>query len=128
MSQTSQTNYHVGSVFAQHLSTNTILIDKGTVTQLTSISTGVTINSNAGVITTVSSSLAAGGTASFTVSHSDVNTASVVVANISNYSGTTGIPIVRINAISNGSFDIKITNAAATDPLNGIIKISFIVV
>jgi hypothetical protein len=50
----------------------------------------------------------------------------VVIVNITNYSGTTGIPVVRVNnCIAGTSFDIVVWNLHATNALNGILKIAF---
>ena len=48
------------------------LYDTANVTQITAISTAVTVNANNGIITTVSSTLGAGSNAAFTVNNSKV--------------------------------------------------------
>lgn len=103
-----------------------INITKAAVTQLTSITTGVTLNAGAGVITTVSSTLAADTTASFTVTNSAVSSSSLVLANIVNYSGSQGSPDVRVQNVTNGAFTVAVRNVDDTDALNGILKIAFV--
>ncbi len=101
--------------------------DKGTVTQITSISTGVTLNTTAGTITTVSTTLAGGTSATFTVTNSTCTSQSIVQATIVNYTGTyatNGFPIVNINNIAAGSFQVTLCNIGAM-ALNGVLKIAY---
>lgn len=117
----------VGSLVAEGV----VTFPHSTVTQATSITTGVTATGSSGIITTVSSTLAAVTSTGFTVTNTDVLSTSVVVASLVNYGGTlvtNGIPVVTVSAIAAGSFDIKITNAHASNALSGVMKISYIVV
>lgn len=85
----------------------------GTVAQLTSKSTPVTLNKPSGYILTNNASLAAGATISFTVSNSIISAFDVVIANISgstsaNYSlsignGNNGLFTVNLKNISSGA-------------------------
>ena len=96
------------------------------VTQTVSGVTPVTAQGQVGLITTVSLVLAAATAGTFTVNNSAVDADSVVLVGISNYSGTTGIPVVRVNnCIAGTSFDIVVWNLHATLALNGILKIGF---
>jgi hypothetical protein len=104
---------------------------KATVTQGTSITTGVTASAPAGVITTFSAALAADASAEFTVTNTFVSASSVVLANIVDYAGTdstNGIPVVKVDTIGAGSFKIVISNAHSANALSGVLKIGFIVV
>lgn len=110
---------------------NTPLVTKANVTQGTSITTGVTANGSAGIITTVSSTLAAETTAEFTVTNSSVSASSVVLVSVADYSGTygtNGIPVVSVDTIGAGSFKVDLTNTHGTNALNGIVKIAYLVV
>jgi hypothetical protein len=102
-----------------------VSIAKSTVTQTTSITSGVTLNSPAGVIDTVSSTLATNGSTSFTVTNSFVDANSVVLSNIVNYSGNAGAPFSRVQGVTSGSFSISIRNVHAEQALNGVIKLAF---
>ncbi len=107
------------------------LFSKATVTQATSITTGVTASAPAGVITTVSAALAADASAEFTVTNTFVAATSVVIANVVDYAGTdstNGIPVVKVDTIGAGSFKVVISNAHSANALNGVLKIGFIVV
>lgn len=100
-----------------------------TVTQDTSITTGVTINSKSGVITTVALTTAAGAAESpFTVTNSTVTSSSVVLVSVEYANGKTGFPVVAVEAVSNGSFALKVLNGKASGALNDVIKIHFLVV
>lgn len=115
-----------GKIIAEDTDINKIQIDKTTVTQATNISTAVTCNSAAGVITTQTANAASDGSHTFTVNNSYVLSSSVVIVSICNYAGT-GIPVIRSNSISNGSFTITISNPSGS-ALNAAMNISFLVV
>ena len=84
----------------------------GTVTQITSKSTGVTINKICGQITTHNAALAAGAEATFTVTNSTVAATDVpVVAHASG--GTAGAYAVVVSAVALGSFKVTISNLSA---------------
>lgn len=106
-------------------------VDNGTVTQTISITTGVSINKIAGVITTVPSTLGPFLAATFTVSNIKVTSSSIIIAQICGYSGTfvnDGFPIIVVSNVITNAFDIVIFNSGdGSAALNGIIKISFIV-
>lgn len=99
-------------------------LTKGTVTQLTAITTGVTVNTPAGVITTVSSTLAAGSNAAFTVTNSFCKAASVVQLTVDD-SATAGIAKLNVQTVSAGSFVVNITNIHGSLAFNNILKIHF---
>ncbi len=98
---------------------------KVTVTQLTSITTGVTADGSAGIITTVAAATVADASDTFTVTNSSVTTTSVVVAVVSDYAGAS-LPNVRVNNVVAGAFDVVIQNAGAA-ALDQPLEISFIV-
>lgn len=100
--------------------------NKGTVTQATSTTTGVTLNTKAGTITCFTSTAATTVAAEFTLTNSSITASSMVMGMISAYSGTTGHPAVVSIIPSAGSAVIKVVNTG-TAVLNGIYKVSFIV-
>lgn len=102
-------------------------INKGTVTQGTSITTGVTLNAVAGTITTVSSTLAADTTATFTVTNSEVTASSIILASLSYPTTATGEPVIDRIVPASGSFTITIRNVSAAAALNDVMAISFVV-
>lgn len=95
------------------------------VTQATNITTAVTLNALCGSVTTVSSILPGAGTTAFTVNNSLVKTTSKVFVSLV-YNGT-GIPVVTVQSIANGSFVVEINNAAAATALNSTLTINFLV-
>ena len=104
-------------------------LNHSTVTQITSITTSVIINASSGVITTVSSTLAAQANATFTVTNNTIVAASVVNVSLGTYSGTfgtNGTPLVSVPTVAAGSFSITIYNAHASNALSGTLKIHFI--
>ena len=84
----------------------------GTVTQITSRTTPVTINKITGQITLVSTTTTAGTLASFTVTNSAVAATDVVIVNFA--SGATADSYgLSVTAVGAGSFRIQIHNIAA---------------
>lgn len=108
--------------------TGIILAGAAAVTQITSIVTGVTVSGgNSGVITTFSAVTAAATTSVFTVTHPRCALTSVIIVNISDYAGTTGLPSVSVDNILAGTFDIVIQNNHSAAALNGVLKIAFFI-
>lgn len=102
------------------------------VTQITSISTAVTVNSASGVIT----AYLTGNTAdtgviigTFVVNNSKVLSSSVVLLSVTSTTvAATGASIVATSsAVSNGSFTVTLTNASATQLNTASAKVNFLV-
>ena len=104
------------------------LYDTANVTQLTSITTAVTVNAHNGIITTVSTPIAAGGTAlGFIVNNSNVTTSSRIVLSCEYPALGNGIPNAFVINISNGSFTIRIANGG-NFILNQAVKVHFMII
>jgi hypothetical protein len=101
------------------------LYDTANVTQITAISTAVTVNANNGIITTVSSTLGAGSNAAFTVNNSKVLATSRILLTV-DHPGA-GIPVLITETIVNGSFAIRIYNLGSV-AFNNVVKIHFLIV
>lgn len=98
----------------------------GSVTQLTSRTTGVTLSKPCGQITTNTASLAAGATAKFTVTNTLVASSDHV--DVSIQSGTTtDATRVRVQSVGSGSFTIVVENGHASTAETGAIVINFAV-
>lgn len=109
---------------------NILTGSNGTKTQITSSTTGVTLDGSSGAITTVTFTTAALTNNVFTLTNSYILSTSIVVASITSYSGTIvtdGIPSLYLSNITNGTIDVNITNVHPVNALNGILIISFIV-
>jgi len=98
--------------------------NNGTVTQLTAITTPVTLDAWQGVITTVSSTLAGNSNTVFTVNNSNVKAGSVITLTCQN-SGA-GIAVLNVESIVDGSFAVRIYNVSAS-AFNNTLKIYFTV-
>ena len=83
---------------------------QGTVTQLTSKSTAVTLNKSAGVITMNNASLATATNATFTLNNSLISANDTVVLTISGGQTTPGSYNVFANALAAGSVSITLRN------------------
>lgn len=100
-----------------------------TVTQTTSRSTGVTINTLCGSIQTDTTSLAAEASAVFVVTNNKVAIGDVIVLSIR--SGKVALNTsVQVDAVANGSFSIAVinNNVAAGTAETGAIIINFAVI
>lgn len=100
------------------------LYNKGTVTQLTSITTGVTLNAPSGVITTVVSTLASLAEATFTVTNSFAKADSVILVS-TEYVGA-GHGDSGVASRSAGSFQITVANQGSV-ALDAVIKIHYMI-
>jgi hypothetical protein len=82
---------------------------QGTVTQLTSKSTGVTLNKSAGRITMNNEALAGNTAASFTLTNSLISANDVVVLNVSG-GGTAGAYTTYVSSMTTGSAVVTLRN------------------
>ena len=103
------------------------LYNTGTITQLTSITTPVTLNSYNGVITTVSSTLAANAKTSFTVLNDKVTANSKVLLTVQYGGAATGIPTLILGIVQAGSFGVTIGNGGNA-ALNQPVRIHFMII
>lgn len=99
----------------------------GAVTQITSRTTGVTLNTLTGQITTDTTSLAAGAAASFTVTNSTTAIGDVIVVSIQS-GATTNQTNVRVTTVAAGSFVITVENNHASTAETGAIIINYAVI
>ena len=100
------------------------------VEQATSITTAVTANGQAGVITTQSATSTLAAPETFTVNNSSVTAESAIFLQIMAYSGTLSaneVPLVYVDSAAAGSFDIIVANAGAGS-LDGTLEIAYQVV
>jgi hypothetical protein len=85
---------------------------QGTVTQLTSKSTAVTLNKSAGQITLNNAALAGGAAATFTLTNSLISTNDIIIVNVAS-GGTAAAYTTYVSSISNGSAILAIRNLTA---------------
>ena len=97
-----------------------------TVTQITSVSTGVTINARHGQITTFAMDAAAGAENAFTVTNNTVRPSSVVLCSMASNAGT-GIAMPAVSSVADGSFVLQITNIDAAAAFNAALVVNFLV-
>ena len=102
-------------------------VTRGEVTQQTSATTAVTLNKEAGAITTVALTTAADTGFEFTVNNSAVKAGSVVIVSLS-YNGTTGYPVAITKDIAAGVFKVVVRNVSATAALNAAVTIHYHVI
>lgn len=98
-----------------------VLLTKSTVVQATSISTAVTLNYPAGVITTVSTTLSTGTLYSFTLNNSYIKSDSVILVSVTDTTGT-GMLVAQVDNIVAGSCTIGLGAVVAN---TGTVNVSF---
>jgi hypothetical protein len=103
------------------------LYNTGNVTQGTSITTAVTVNALNGVITTVSSTLAAGLKTFFTVNNTLVAAGSRIIVSVEYDEAATGIPVIGVSDIATGSFKVVLSNAGSA-ALNNVVKVHYLII
>ena len=101
--------------------------DGGIVTQITTTTTSVQVDTESGQITTLTSSLAAGGEETFTVTNDKVGALDTVILNIGSTSSA-GTGAVSVTAVAAGSFDITITNLHSANAFDNTHVINFAIV
>jgi hypothetical protein len=103
------------------------LYNTSNVTQITSIATDVAVDGLNGIITTVSSTLAANAKIAFTVNNPDVKATSKVLVSVQYPTASAGIPVVGISNIIDGKFGILLANGGNA-ALNDVVKIHYLVI
>ena len=98
----------------------------GSVTQLTSLTTGVTINNLTGVITTATASFGAGIQQTFTVTNNTVAVTDTVIVCFRNQNWTQPVWL-WVNHVQNGRFDISMFNLGAASN-SAASSINFVVI
>lgn len=96
----------------------------GTVTQITSSSTAVTLNKPCGQITTVALTTAGAAEEAFVVNNTFVSAQDVVVLSTT-YAGA-GKPFLSVSNVGAGVFTVNITNVSGS-ALNAVAVINFAV-
>lgn len=81
----------------------------GTVTQITSKSTGVTLNAPTGQITMHNAALAAGATVAFTLTNSSIAATDVIIVNIKS-GATVGAYLASVDVVGGGNCGISLRN------------------
>ena len=100
---------------------------QGTVTQLSSKATAVTLNKPAGVITMNNASLNTATNATFTLNNSFISTNDTVILTISGGQATPGSYNVFANALSAGSVSITLRNISG-GPLSEAVVINYAII
>jgi hypothetical protein len=98
---------------------------QGAVTQLTSKSTGVTLNTSAGQITLNAASLAATTNVTFTLTNSVLSAKDVLLLNVTN--GTSGAYNAWVSSMAAGSATSTLRNISAS-PLAEAVVLNFAII
>ena len=100
----------------------------GTVTQITSITTGVTINTKRGQIVTFDPALAAAAEQEFIVTNSECHAGNVVVLSVALGPSDNEHVVAFVTTVAEGSFSIVLTNLATTNQADGAVTINFAII
>ena len=103
------------------------LYNTANVTQITSITTAVTVNALNGIVTTVSSILAANAKTFFTVTNPNVLAGSKILVSVQYDEVATGIPVVGVSDIAAGSFKVVLSNGGSA-ALNNVVKVHYLII
>jgi hypothetical protein len=104
------------------------LYNPGTVTQLTAITTAVTLNTLSGVITTVAASASPGSPDIFTFNNTNITTSSILLVSVSYPTSGTGVAHVTTQ-LANGSAQIVINTVDhGGAPLDSSLNIHFFII
>jgi hypothetical protein len=98
---------------------------QGAVTQATSKSTGVTLNTSAGQITMNAASLATVTNVTFTLTNSTLSAKDVLILNVTN--GTSGAYNAFVSSMTAGSATITLRNISAS-PLAEAVVLNFAII
>lgn len=107
-----------------------LVYNTGTVTQLTSLGTEVTLNTYSGVVKTfydVTNFIPAGSAVSFRVYNSNVTTASIIHVTLQDGLQIGELLFATLGRVYNGFFDIVLNNASLNDT-NGFVNVHFSVI
>jgi len=100
---------------------------QGTVTQLTSKSTGVTLNKSSGQITMDAASLATVTNVTFTLTNSLLSVKDVIIVNVASANATAGAYNCWVSSMLAGSATITLRNITA-GPLLEAVVINFAII
>jgi hypothetical protein len=100
-------------------------VAQGAVTQLTSKSTGVTLNASAGQITMNAASLAATTNVTFTLTNSLLSAKDVLILNVTN--GTSAAYNCWVSSMGAGSATVTLRNISAS-PLAEAVVLNFVII
>ena len=103
-----------------------LVLYKGEVTQATSTTTAVTLNSTSGRITMFSNSMAGNSDLTFTVNSTYSLANSVILTNVISFDGT-AFPHVYVNSRTNSSFDIVLENLSSSAMSNNNLTLGFVI-
>ena len=118
-----------GGSFINLTVTNKLFLGSwGTVTQATSISTGVTLNTKRGAITTVDPALAAAAEAEFVVTNSECHSGDVVIVSVASGPSDNEHVMAFVSTVAEGSFSIVLSNLAAANQADGAMVINFAII
>lgn len=126
MKQEQNTRFECGSLLVSRVANiPAVVLNKSETTQGTSLTTGVSVSTNAGFIYTFTTgTLATLGNVSFQVSAPFVSANSLVNVGINNHGGN-GVPQVYVNNVTQGNFSIRVRNLDATNALTGSLKLTY---
>jgi len=100
---------------------------QGAVTQLTSKSTGVTLNTSAGQITMNNAALAATTNVSFTLTNSLLSGKDVIIFNVAGGNATSGTYNVFTSTLTAGSATVVLRNISAGS-LSEAVVLNFVII
>ena len=117
---------HSQKVYRRRADGATVTSGQASVTQATSITTGVTCNALSGKITTVSQTVAAGAEADFVVTNNKVAATDVVSVSIRDHTSA-GTFAASVADVSAGAFTVRLTNLHASAAGDNVLVLNYLV-
>lgn len=128
----SDVTVNAGSLIITSATEGLVHTNRGSVTQATDHTTGVTLNATSGIITLAGVALNAGAEAEFTVTNSTVQADSMIMLTVqcpAAASATDNATMVaQVSGVSSGSFNVRLTNPGAGNVSTNAHKLNFLVI
>ncbi len=125
MSKSSLVTKNVGSIVTSSVK----FVGKQSMTQGTSVSSTVTLDSPVGSIITFNNTLGTSASTAFTFANSYIQPGSLLFTTVQNYTGgTNGNHKVSVNAVGSSYATINVSNTSTTSAMNGALTIGYMVV
>ena len=128
----SDVTVNAGSLIITSATEGIVHTNRGSVTQATDHTTGVTLNATSGIITLAGVALNAAAEAEFTVTNSTVQADSMIMLTVqcpAAASATDNATMVaQVSGVSAGSFNVRLTNPGAGNVSTNAHKLNFLVI
>ena len=128
----SDVTVNAGSLIITSATEGIVHTNRGSVTQATDHTTGVTLNATSGIITLAGVALNAAAEAEFTVTNSTVQADSMIMLTVQCPAASSATDnatmVAQVSGVSAGSFNVRLTNPGAGNVSTNAHKLNFLVI